>query len=134
MEYAETRMYMRTMLYSASIKIDALPKMRMTQGSKWSKSASRYLAYQETLAWEMKKARMEMAVIDEPVIMRYEVYLPHRRLSDIDNLQKGIADALQMAGILANDNLIEGIIESYIYRGSNEGRVNVELYKKGNSA
>jgi len=121
---------MRTTLYSATIKIDALPKVRMTQGSKWSAPAKRYLAYQEALAWEMKSIAPTMKPIDEPVIICYEIYLAHRRLSDIDNLQKAIADALQRAGILTNDNLIEGIVDSYIYRGAKEGKVYVYLYKR----
>jgi Holliday junction resolvase RusA-like endonuclease len=102
----------------------------MTQGSKWSKPAKRYLAYQEALAWEMKSIAPTMKPIDEPVILCYEVFLPHRRLSDIDNLQKGIADGLQRAGILTNDNLIEGIVDSYIYRGAKEGKIYVYLYKR----
>jgi Holliday junction resolvase RusA-like endonuclease len=121
---------MRLAIYSAMINIDALPKVRMTQGSKWSAPAKRYLAYQEALAWEMKTIGRGMTGINVPVILCYEIFLPHKRLSDIDNLQKGIADALQRAGILTNDNLIEGIVDSYIYRGTSEGKVYIELYKR----
>ena len=122
-------------IYEATVKIDPLPKVRMTQRSKWTPASNRYLQYQEALSWEFKSklclSDFPMGHdISFPVIISVVIFLNHNRKSDFSNLLKAIEDALQHAGIVKNDHLIEGCVESYLYRQSPEGGLIVKLFKR----
>jgi len=105
------------------IKIDCKPMgaVRMTQRGKWvNKSAQRYLAYKDDVAWQIK-SQFNREPIDSPVRVIITFFMPipkswtkkrkaqapgtsHVYTPDIDNLVKGAFDAAN--GILWEDDKI----------------------------
>lgn len=114
-------------LFSATIEnFEIVPYTRMTQKSKYlDPRALKYLASQEALAFEFKKSWNGKDAIDYPVEISFSVHVPHRR-GDCSNFLKAIEDALQYAGIISNDNIIEGIGRSNLFRDGKK-RVVVNL-------
>ena len=103
-------------LYRAVIEgFTVIPYFRMTQRSKWSKPARRYLDNQETLAWFFKKNWHGTDPIDYPIEISYAVHFPTKHSRDNDNVLKAIQDALQYAGIVKNDKWIQGTGKTRIY-------------------
>ena len=98
----------------------------MTQASKWSKQAKRYLDSQKALAWEFKRFWSGTGAIDYPVEISYAVHRKSRQVCDNSNILKAIEDALQYAGIVVNDRFIEATGRTRTYRDG-KARVIVEL-------
>lgn len=120
-------MSMRAVLFRATIEhIEITPYVRMTQASKWSKQARKYLVSQATLAWEFKKHwnGNGHGPIDYPVEISYAVH--RKRWADNSNILKALEDALQYAGIVENDKWIQGTGRTRTYR-DDKSRVIVEL-------
>ena len=96
------------MQYSATITgLEIKPYCRMTQRSKWvDPRAIEYRASQERLAWALK-SQGQGKVEQYPVSLTAEIRFVNKRklAGDVDNYAKAIADALQLAGILKDDNL-----------------------------
>ena len=114
-------------LFRAVIEnFNIIPKVRMTQGSKWSKQAKRYLENQTALAWEMKKLCPAGFCIDYPVELSFIIHRPNRRRVDTDNCLKSIQDALQQARIIKDDYLIQGYGKSRLWYDG-KARVVIEL-------
>lgn len=90
------------------IKINPIGKPRMTQRDKWSKRSAvlKYWAYKDFLIFEAKRQGYELnnALQAEYFIempnswskkKKSEMYLkPHQNKPDIDNIDKGVMDAL----------------------------------------
>lgn len=106
-------------LFQATIEdFTMIPKVRMTQRSKWTKAAKRYLASQEALATLFKAAYGTKDPIDEPCIISFSVHLPHRRRIDSDNIDKALRDSLEYAGVITNDYLIRGTDHTRLHQKS----------------
>lgn len=114
-------------LYRAVIEgFIVIPYVRMTQRSKWSKPAKRYLDSQEQLAWHFKKTWHGKEAIDYPVEISYAIHFPTKHSRDNDNCLKAVQDALQYAGIVANDKWIQGTGKTRVYFDG-KARLIVEL-------
>ena len=114
-------------LFTASVEgFTIMPKVRMTQGSKWSPRAKQYLKSQSDLAMLLKAQYKRKTPISEPCILSYAVHLPHKRRVDDDNVRKALQDSLQHAGIILDDYLIRGTDKTRLYQDG-EARVVVVL-------
>lgn len=85
-------------------------------------------AYRDLVAGLLRAARVKPLVGRLAVEMR--VYPPDRRIRDLDNLQKGLLDALQHGGLFADDGHIDrlAIERCGVERG---GRINVSVEEWG---
>lgn len=93
----------------AIIEGPIVPYTRMTQRGKWSKTAQRYLASQEAMAWQFK-AQMQPFPPKALLDMALGFEMPQGWLKkDLSNLIKAVEDALQLAGIIDNDSRIVAI-------------------------
>lgn len=93
---------------SITIKINPIGKPRMTQKDKWSKrpATQKYWAYKDLLVAEAKRQGYELKNVLEAEYFiempsswskkkKLEMSLrPHQNKPDIDNIDKGIMDAL----------------------------------------
>ena len=114
-------------LFRATIEgMTIIPYVRMTQRSKWSKPARRYLNSQEQLAWQLKKHWTGKDGIDYPVEISYAAHFPTKHHRDNDNVLKALQDALQYAGIVINDKWIQGTGKTRIYYDG-KARLVIEL-------
>ena len=114
-------------LYRAVIEgFIVIPYFRMTQRSKWTKPAKRYLDNQALLAWHLSQKWYGKEAIDYPVEISYAVHFPTRHSRDNDNVLKAIQDALQYAGIVINDKWIQGTGKTRIHFDG-KARLIVEL-------
>ncbi len=71
----------------------AVPAVRMTQRSKYTKQAKRYLAYKNQVAWTAKSLYRGKPVT-ENVGVNLNVYLKGGQQGDIDNYFKSVTDSL----------------------------------------
>ena len=107
---------MKDILYRAIIEgFILVPCVRMTQKSKWTKNARRYMDNQQALAWEFKKHCPGTFFIDYPVELSFTIHRPTKHKVDADNCLKSLQDALEHSGIIKNDNLIQGYGKSRIW-------------------
>lgn len=69
-----------------------VPAVRMTQRSKWTQQARRYLNYKSLVGWRAKAAKIPM--MKEPVDVYATAFLHGNREPDVDNLGKSFLDGL----------------------------------------
>lgn len=92
------------MIYSFTVPGRPVPKVRMTQNSKWSPRAKRCLAYQEVVAWHAKAAKIPQLTGDIELTVR--ICRGSRGVGDLDNIVKSIQDGLQHSGVIKNDRQV----------------------------
>ena len=90
------------------------PYVRMTQRSKWTERAQRYLSSQQVIALQLKaqmsRRGWEPVPGQTPVAVDLSVTVPGRlHCSDLDNTVKDVLDAAQYAGILPDDRWVDAI-------------------------
>src|SRR5699024_1912992 len=71
----------------------AIPAVRMTQRSKYTRQAKRYLAYKNQVGW-VARSQMKGSPTSEPVAVNIKIYLSGGNQGDIDNYFKSITDSL----------------------------------------
>src|SRR5690625_4185186 len=71
----------------------AIPAVRMTQRSKYSRQARRYLAYKNQVAWTARSVHKGKP-IEEDIGINLNIYLNGGNQDDIDNYFKSISDSL----------------------------------------
>lgn len=131
MEIQKKEMRMNN-LFSITIEdFHMIPAVRMTgksiYGSRTRKRTMAYLDNKRALAWLFKQAH-KGETITTPCILSFAVHLPHRRIVDVDNIQKTIQDALQDAQVVSNDHLIKGTDKTRLYqKAKGPARVEVTL-------
>lgn len=69
-----------------------VPAVRMTQRSKYSDRARRYLAYKSVVGWSAKIAKLQP--VNGPIAIEAVFYFGNKRLPDVDNLLKAVMDGL----------------------------------------
>ena len=109
-----------------------LPAVRMTQGSKWRPNAQNYIGYKLALAKALAEAYPHLVVPPCPPATTkkadYDGWLARKKwewshkhktyylfvdfvnpnhVSDIDNLEKAVMDALQLSRLVPNDCMIK---------------------------
>ena len=90
-------------------------------GKRFLRSNDKALFYEKWLTQKLigEKLKQRIDTIKEPVLIAFKFYYPEskyytkkkevfKNLADISNLYESPQDALQKAGILENDRLIEG--------------------------
>jgi len=77
----------------------AIPKVRMTQRSKWSKLAKRCLEYQGSVGTRAWCAVQDDGRPEPPLAILLEFSFADRRRRDLDNLAKTVLDGMQPAMI-----------------------------------
>lgn len=108
---------MSNVLFTAQIDDHlVVPYVRLTQKSKWTKKARRYLDSQAYMAYKFKEAFKGKEPIKELCIISYAVYLNHRRCVDSSNVLKALEDALQYGRVVENDVLIRGTDITRLYK------------------
>lgn len=80
-----------------------------------------------TMILKDQKNKLGIKTIDYPVNVKFSFYLPTRRLPDLSNLYQLPEDALEKAGILANDKLIGGHDGSRRYYDPANPRTVIEI-------
>lgn len=94
-------------------EINPLPKVRMTQRSKWSPRATICLRYQQEIAWLYRNyVKTEWGKQD--VAMRIAFFRLGRRC-DTDNLEKAFIDGLQYGNAFVNDNQVRRVEKEVFY-------------------
>lgn len=105
--------------------------VRMVKAPKyreWMESAAMFVREQALDALELDKAvanTHSQPLFAQEVTALTVVYFPDRRRSDLDNVLKGVNDALVKARVIADDSLITTQIAQ---RGANIPRGMVEVY------
>lgn len=95
---------------------ELLPNVRMTQRSKFTARAQRYLKNKGDLAILFMQQRRLPALA---CLLKISFTVNQKKkVGDIDNYMKSICDALQDGGIIENDRLIKAIGDSYLNHGA----------------
>src|SRR5690606_42074011 len=71
----------------------AVPAVRMTQRSKFTKQAKRYLAYKNKVAW-IARSKYKKKPVSSDVKVEVDIYLMGGVQGDIDNYFKAITDSM----------------------------------------
>jgi len=108
-----------------------IPAVRMTQKSKWSKHAKRYLAYKEQIGYI---ALIQChAPLENEIEVRVRVYLsgkktPRGNDGDVDNYLKSALDGLNKIAWIDDKQVRSAHVEK-IPCGENEQRMEIFLKK-----
>lgn len=106
----------------------AIPAVRMTQRSKYTKRAQRYLAYKREVGW-IAKQHFNGLPTENPVAVEVKIYLSGGVQGDVDNYFKSIADSLNKI-VYEDDRQIKTIKASKIECEMKEDeRVEVKVYE-----
>lgn len=105
----------------------AVPAVRMTQRSKFTSRAQRYLAYKQQVGW-IAKQNYKGKPTDKPVFVSVEVYLHRGVQGDIDNYFKSIADSLNKI-VYEDDRQIKDIRARKIECAKDDERVKVKVFE-----
>ncbi len=92
------------MIHTFTVPGKPVPKVRMTQKSKWGPRAKKCLEYQEKVAWHARAAKIPPLTGDVELTVR--ICQPDRGRADLDNIVKSIQDSLQYAGVIKNDRQV----------------------------
>lgn len=85
-----------------------------------------YLAWEKAAVLDLKSQWGWRDPIDKPIILRARFYFKNRQHEpDLSNCLEGPQDALQKAGVIANDRLITRIYAEKFF--GEEPRVEIEL-------
>ena len=106
----------------------AVPAVRMTQRSKYTRRAKRYLAYKNQVGW-IARQHFKGKPTKAPVAVEVKIYLHRGVQGDVDNYFKSIADSLNKI-IYKDDRQIKMIKASKIECISEDDeRVEVKVYE-----
>lgn len=104
----------------------AIPAVRMTQRSKYSKPAQRYLAYKGHVGL-IARQHMQGIPTSDPVAVSVNVYLSGGNQGDIDNYFKSITDSLNKV-IYEDDRQVKVMKARKIECKKEDQRVEVTVY------
>lgn len=106
----------------------AVPAVRMTQRSKFTKQSKRYLAYKNQVAW-MARSKYKKKPVSSDVKVEVDIYLMGGVQGDIDNYFKAITDSLNEI-IYKDDRQVKEMKARKIdCKRKDEERVEVTVYK-----
>lgn len=114
---------MKVMKVELTIPGRPVPKVRMTQRSKWTERAQKCLNYQERIAEEAMVARSNLPnkMFSGYLILTARLFFSDRRHGDLSNYIKCIEDGLQHGQLFDNDKQIRWYGEGTgIYYSSEE--------------
>jgi crossover junction endodeoxyribonuclease RusA len=103
-----------------------VPKVRMTQKTKWRGRARRSLDYQEYIAWCATAAKVPM--FKGHVELTVKICLGSRGRADLSNLIKAVEDGIEYAGVVDNDRqILRYGPGTGIYLGFREEQVEIKV-------
>ena len=105
----------------------AIPAVRMTQKTKWSKYAQRYLNYKSQVGWAAKQSYKGDPVTSD-VSVEIDFYLSGGNQGDIDNYFKSITDSLNKI-VYVDDRQVKKMIARKIECEKKDERVEVEIHE-----
>jgi|SRR5699024_8866611 len=105
----------------------AIPAVRMTQRSKFTPRARRYLAYKNQVAWTAK-AGFKGKITSKPVELNAKFYIHGNRRGDLDNLYKSIADGLNKV-VYKDDRQVISMNAQLFNCEESEQRVEVNIHE-----
>src|SRR5690606_4785358 len=106
----------------------AIPAVRMTQRSKFTKQSKRYLAYKNQVAW-MARSKYKKKPVSSDVKVEADIYLMGGVQGDIDNYFKAITHSLNEI-IYKDDRLVKEMKAWKLdCRRTDEMRVEVTVYR-----
>jgi len=115
-------------LASFTVMGRAVPAVRMTQRSKFTLRAQRYLRYKSHIGWTARQ-HFRGSPTKEPVAVETKIYLKGGNQGDVDNYFKSVADSLNKI-VYKDDRQIKMIKASKIECNSKEDeRVEVRVYE-----
>lgn len=104
-----------------------IPAVRMTQRSKYTKQAKRYLQYKQSVAM-IARFKYKNPPIKDKVHVRLKIYLSGGNQGDIDNYFKSVTDSLNKI-IYEDDRQIAKADIDKIECEKDDERVEVEVYQ-----
>lgn len=81
--------------------------------------------YRESVVYDLQVQVGVIDCINEPIFVSAIFYPPDKRIRDLDNFLKSLLDALTVAGLWEDDNLISQL---YIYKGEVTKRAIVKVH------
>lgn len=118
----------KTEICNITVPGRAIPAVRMTQRSKFTPRARRYLAYKNQVAW-IAKAGFNGKITKRDVGIKMDVYLNGGNQGDVDNYFKSIADSLNKV-VYEDDRQVKEMFARKIECDSDkEERVEVTVYE-----
>lgn len=106
----------------------AVPAVRMTQRSKYTKQAKRYLAYKNQVAWKARSLYRGRPVTDD-VGVNLNVYLKGGQSGDIDNYFKSVTDSLNKIIYMDDRQIREMSARKLDCESKDDERVEVVVYE-----
>lgn len=106
----------------------AVPAVRMTQRSKYSKPAKRYLKYKNQVAWTARSL-YKGTPTESDVGVNLNIYLKGGNQGDIDNYFKSITDSLNKIIYLDDRQVKEMSARKLACEDAAEERVEVIVYE-----
>ena len=99
---------------------------RTRNGMRRSDRASEYIS---AVGWATRPIRAKLPAegILCPISVEIDIYPPDRRRRDIDNISKATLDAMQKAGIYADDNQVERLVLTRMTQMSIGGYLEVRI-------
>lgn len=93
--------------------LNPLPKMRMTQKSKWTPRAQKCLQYQRNVA--QLANIFKMPILGCKYVTIQVLFVRFGRECDTDNLEKALLDGLQYGGVFENDKQVKIVMKQVNY-------------------
>ncbi len=106
----------------------AVPAVRMTQRSKYSKGAKRYLHYKKTVGW-VARSNYNQIPVKCDVGVNLNVYLKGGNQGDIDNYFKSVTDSLNKIIYVDDRQVKEMIARKIECENKKEERIEVVIYE-----
>jgi len=108
-----------------------IPAKRVTRHTLWM--ARDYCDFKERLAWDFKRKVKALGawpaapITKDITIKRLAFYRETNRRADIDNLLKGVMEALALCEYIKNDKQVVRITDMTVEHGSIDPRIEIEL-------
>lgn len=113
------------------LEIDPIPKDRPRFGNGRTYATPRQRMFEQTFRALCLQAGWRKP-LEGLLLVAYEFHIPHKRLTDIDNLCKQVSDAGQgdeVGALWRNDRQIRGYRWVYAYDGAAQGRISVKAWE-----
>src|SRR5690625_2757815 len=115
-------------LCNFSIPGRAIPAVRMTQRSKYTRQAKRYLAYKNQIAW-IARSNYRQKPVSSDVGISLDIYLKGGNQGDINNYFKSISDSLNKIIYIDDRQVKEMHARKLDCECESEERVEVVVYE-----
>ncbi len=106
----------------------AIPAVRMTQRSKYTRQAKRYLAYKNQIAWTARSNYSNKPVSSD-IGINLNIYLKGGNQGDIDNYFKSVSDSLNKIVYIDDRQVKEMSARKLDCECETEERVEVVVYE-----